>query len=155
MWKLLVPSGNQALRSKVFFFAQSLFHRQQYSSVIVDFNERMESTESQQQQSLSAVDPEKKHLIEQNISTLQSKITQLCNEFGRPLDPPLLIAVTKKVPIMEIKVAYDAGLKHFAENYVQDLEQKISQVFNSFCLIFVVSFGYLLAFYWASSIKQN
>lgn len=139
MWKLLVPSGNQAFRSKVFFLAQLLFHRQQYSSVIVDFDERMESTESQQQQqqSLSAVDPEKKHLIEQNISTLQSKITQLCNEFGRPLDPPLLIAVTKKVPIMEIKVAYDAGLKHFAENYVQDLEQKINQVFNLSFLLFI------------------
>ena len=123
-----VLAGTQTFLCKLFVLLGLRLGRQRRfnSSLIVDFSTMEDSTESQQSSTHS--DPERKHFIEQKISSLQSQIVQLHRESGRQDETPLLITVSKKVPVMDIKVAYYAGLKHFAENYVQDLEQKIIQV---------------------------
>lgn len=37
---------------------------------------------------------------------------------------PVLVAVTKKQPIEDIAYAYDAGVRDFGENRVEELEEK-------------------------------
>ena len=80
----------------------------------------------------SEIDPERKSFIERNIQTVTEKISEtfssLAHNYHNQDRSPILIAVSKKMPITDIQIAYDAGLRHFGENYVQELEQKALQV---------------------------
>ena len=44
----------------------------------------------------------------------------------------MLVAVSKYKPVADIQACYDAGHRHFGENYVQELAEKAEQV--SHCL---------------------
>lgn len=46
----------------------------------------------------------------------------------RDPDTITLIAVTKKFPSSHIRAAYELGLRHFGENYVQEFERKSGEV---------------------------
>ncbi len=55
---------------------------------------------------------------------MESRIRRAAERAGRRREEITLIAVTKKFPAPVIREAYDAGLRHFGENYVQEFEQK-------------------------------
>lgn len=78
------------------------------------------------------IDPERKSFIERNIQTVTEKINEtfasLTHNYHNQDRQPILIAVSKRMPVTDIQIAYDAGLRHFGENFVQELEQKASQV---------------------------
>ena len=80
----------------------------------------------------SEIDPERKSFIERNIQTVTEKINETFSSLKHNYHihdrQPILIAVSKRMPVTDIQIAYDAGLRHFGENYVQELEQKASQV---------------------------
>ena len=47
---------------------------------------------------------------------------------GSPRRMPRLVVVSKTWPVEDIRAAYEAGERHFGENYVQELVQKARQV---------------------------
>ncbi|MCX7966752.1 MAG: YggS family pyridoxal phosphate-dependent enzyme [Syntrophorhabdaceae bacterium] len=63
--------------------------------------------------------------IVKSIEIIREKIARAQAKSGRTERDVLLIGVTKKVDIERIRIAYDAGLRDFGENYVQEAKKKI------------------------------
>ena len=66
--------------------------------------------------------------IKNNIDRVSKRIDQSATECGRAPSDILLLAVSKTRSTDEIRRAMDAGLTHFAENYLQEALDKISQL---------------------------
>jgi PLP dependent protein len=64
--------------------------------------------------------------IPENIAELQSKIAQAAKRAGRNPSEIALMAVTKTHPPARIREAYEAGLRLFGENRVQEFSGKAS-----------------------------
>lgn len=62
--------------------------------------------------------------IREKLDVVESRISAAAERAGRRREEITLMAVTKKFPAAVIREAYDAGLRHFGENYVQEFEQK-------------------------------
>jgi PLP dependent protein len=62
--------------------------------------------------------------IRTNFSRVRERITEAARRAGRRSDEITLIGVSKTHPAEAIRVAYDAGLRHFGENRVQEWEGK-------------------------------
>jgi len=62
--------------------------------------------------------------IAHNIERVQTRIAAACRRAGRRLEEVRLIAVSKTVAPERIREAYDAGLRDFGENRVQEAEAK-------------------------------
>jgi PLP dependent protein len=58
--------------------------------------------------------------IPQRIKSVQHQIEEYCRACNRSPETALLLAVSKTKPALDIAVAYQAGLRHFGENYVQE-----------------------------------
>jgi len=66
-------------------------------------------------------------LVADAIRGLRKRISDLSAACNRTDDePPLLLAVSKLKPAEAIRAAYDAGQRHFGENYVQEVVEKSS-----------------------------
>lgn len=66
--------------------------------------------------------------IGERVREVQEKIARAENSSGRPTGEVKLIAVSKKVSPEKIREAHAAGLRDFAENYVQESLLKMSSV---------------------------
>ncbi|MEK6750039.1 MAG: YggS family pyridoxal phosphate-dependent enzyme [Pseudomonadota bacterium] len=66
-----------------------------------------------------------RHLIEQRLSDVQSRIAKAERRYGRMPGSVQLIAVSKTRPIEDIAAAYAVGQTRFGENYVQEAVAKI------------------------------
>jgi pyridoxal phosphate enzyme (YggS family) len=66
--------------------------------------------------------------VEQNISEIQNRITAAAGKAGRKADQIRLMAVTKTFGPERIRAAYEAGLRLFGENRVQEFAGKVSQL---------------------------
>ena len=53
---------------------------------------------------------------------MNSAISDVCKQLGKPV--PRLVAVSKVQPNDKVTAAYEAGQRHFGENYVQELVGK-------------------------------
>ena len=62
--------------------------------------------------------------IAQNIAEVRRRIEQAARKAGRDSRQITLIAVSKTVEAQRVLQAYDAGVRHFGENRVQELVQK-------------------------------
>lgn len=62
--------------------------------------------------------------IAANIAQVRERITRAAERAGRRPDEIVLIAVSKTFPAGAIRAAYEAGLRHFGENRVQEWESK-------------------------------
>jgi PLP dependent protein len=58
--------------------------------------------------------------IPENIEAVRQQITGYCRSCNRDPDSILLLAVSKTKPPADIAAAYQAGLRHFGENYCQE-----------------------------------
>jgi hypothetical protein len=67
--------------------------------------------------------------IRDRIEAVRRRIAAACLRAGREPSEVVLVAVTKTVSPAEIKVAYDAGIRCFGENRVQEAAAKISSAF--------------------------
>jgi pyridoxal phosphate enzyme (YggS family) len=61
--------------------------------------------------------------IRENILRIQERVANATQKSGRP-DDVTLIAVSKTQPAESIREAFEAGLRHFGENRVQEWEGK-------------------------------
>ncbi|GJD08433.1 Proline synthase co-transcribed bacterial homolog protein [Galdieria sulphuraria] len=71
--------------------------------------------------------PEKEReqgLVKQALCGITEQVQRICVQCGRGNDIPRLVAVSKTKPPSLIMEAYDAGHRHFGENYVQELVEK-------------------------------
>lgn len=66
--------------------------------------------------------------IAQNIAQVRRRMEQAARRAGRDPQDITLIAVSKTVEAGRVRQAYDAGLRHFGENRVQELVQKHGQL---------------------------
>jgi len=63
-------------------------------------------------------------MIKNNVLKVQGQIAQACRKAGRDPEEVTLVAVTKFAPLEDIQQAIDAGVRHIAENRVQEAESK-------------------------------
>lgn len=61
----------------------------------------------------------------EHIARLEERIAAACRRAGRRRQDVRLVAVSKTVPPERICEAYDAGLREFGENRVQEAERKL------------------------------
>lgn len=59
-----------------------------------------------------------------NAHIVRDRVSQACQAAGRPADSALLVAVSKTKTVQDIQTLYDAGYRHFGENYFQELTEK-------------------------------
>jgi pyridoxal phosphate enzyme (YggS family) len=62
--------------------------------------------------------------IRDNLLRVEERIAAAARKVGRRSDEINLIGVSKMKPAEAIRVAYEAGLRHFGENRVQEWEEK-------------------------------
>lgn len=62
--------------------------------------------------------------IADNIARVRDRIVAACQRAGRKPDDVRLIAISKTVPAERIREAYEAGLRDFGENRVQEAAAK-------------------------------
>jgi PLP dependent protein len=58
--------------------------------------------------------------IPERIQAIQAQIADYSRECNRNPETVLLLAVSKTRPAADIAIAYQSGLRHFGENYVQE-----------------------------------
>ena len=68
------------------------------------------------------------HMIADNISAVMKNIEKACAKAGRDPDSVSLIAVSKTKPVEMLREAYDAGMRDFGENKVQEILDKMPQL---------------------------
>src|SRR5690242_4016811 len=62
--------------------------------------------------------------IRENLLRIQERIASAAQRSGRRLEDIILIGVSKTHPAIAIQEAYQAGIRHFGENRVQEWEVK-------------------------------
>ena len=72
-------------------------------------------------EAISTMDREQ---IRDNLARVQERVAKAAEKTGRSSDEITLIGVSKTQPAEAIRVAYEAGLRHFGENRVQEWEGK-------------------------------
>ncbi len=69
-----------------------------------------------------------KEMLTQNLRDVEEKIAAACERAGRKREEVTLIAVSKTKPVSMLEVIYDAGIREFGENKVQELSKKCVQM---------------------------
>ena len=67
-------------------------------------------------------------MLKDRLSGVEERIVGACGKAGRPREEVTLIAVTKMFSASTIADAYELGLRHFGENYVQEFGAKRAQL---------------------------
>ena len=62
--------------------------------------------------------------LEKNLEHLEARIAKACSRAGRLESSVQLVAVSKLHPPELLKRAYECGVRHFGENYAQELRDK-------------------------------
>ena len=63
-------------------------------------------------------------MIKENLETVRANVHKAIEKSGRNDSDVLLIAVSKTKPVEDLMEAYDAGVRDFGENKVQELVDK-------------------------------
>ncbi|MFA4837635.1 MAG: YggS family pyridoxal phosphate-dependent enzyme [Dehalococcoidia bacterium] len=66
--------------------------------------------------------------IEGNILEVKNRILHACERSGRSPEEVTLVAITKTVEPSMIRAAFQAGIRHFGENRVQEAESKLADL---------------------------
>lgn len=67
-------------------------------------------------------------MLKKNLEQVEKKIQEACERAGRDRREVTLIAVSKTKPVEMLQEVYDAGIRHFGENKVQELCEKIEKM---------------------------
>jgi len=67
-------------------------------------------------------------MLRDRLDQVEQRIQDAVRRAGRPRSEVTLIAVTKKFPAQVTREAYELGLRHFGENYVQEFETKYPEL---------------------------
>lgn len=67
-------------------------------------------------------------MLKENLAQVEQNITEACKRAGRAREEVTLIAVSKTKPVEMLQEIYDAGIRCFGENKVQELCGKIDEM---------------------------
>ncbi|MDO4274997.1 MAG: YggS family pyridoxal phosphate-dependent enzyme [Eubacteriales bacterium] len=67
-------------------------------------------------------------MLADNLSKVERNIEEACRSVGRPREEVTLVAVSKTKPVEVLREAYDAGVRVFGENKVQEILDKYDQL---------------------------
>ena len=67
-------------------------------------------------------------MLKENITLVKENILKACLATSRDPKKIILMGASKSQTIEDIEKAYDYGLRHFGENYLQEAESKINQI---------------------------
>lgn len=67
-------------------------------------------------------------MLKENLKNVEANIQAACDRSGRNRDEVTLIAVSKTKPVEMLQEIYDAGIRDFGENKVQELCDKIEKM---------------------------
>jgi pyridoxal phosphate enzyme (YggS family) len=66
--------------------------------------------------------------LEKNLEAIESRIAKACARAGRLESEVQLVAVSKLHSPQALRRAYDCGIRHFGENYAQELRDKQAEL---------------------------
>ncbi len=66
--------------------------------------------------------------LKTNLASVEERVAAACKRAGRDRSEVTLIAVSKTKPVEDLQVIYDAGIREFGENKVQELTGKIPEM---------------------------
>jgi PLP dependent protein len=66
--------------------------------------------------------------IAENLARIRERVARAAARAGRRVDDVTIVAVSKTFPFEAIRAGYEAGLRHFGENRVQEWESKRERV---------------------------
>ena len=66
--------------------------------------------------------------IKENLENVRNNINKAAKDAGRDPESVTLIAVSKTKPVALLQEAYDAGIRDFGENKVQEITEKYPQL---------------------------
>lgn len=67
-------------------------------------------------------------MLSERVAAVEARIERAVARCGRRREDITLVAVTKVFPAAVIREGWEAGLRHFGENYVQEFETKAAEV---------------------------
>jgi len=67
-------------------------------------------------------------MLKDNLARVEENIEAACKKAGRERSEVTLIAVSKTKPVSMLQEIYDENIRHFGENKVQELCEKIEQL---------------------------
>lgn len=114
--------------------SSSLFRPQLIKTIPVSYNifkfqKQTMSTAAEPTEEISLIPtPERANELKLAYDAVAHSIKTTLETFGRPQSSVRLVAVSKYKPESDIQALYDAGCRHFGENYVQELLRKAENV---------------------------
>ncbi len=66
--------------------------------------------------------------ISDNLKMIRDRIKRACEKSGRDPSEVQLVAIGKTKPVSDILEAFDCGQRHFGENRVSELQDKMEQI---------------------------
>jgi uncharacterized pyridoxal phosphate-containing UPF0001 family protein len=66
--------------------------------------------------------------IAENLARIRERVARAAGRAGRRVEDVTIVAVSKTFPFEAIRAGYEAGLRHFGENRVQECESKRERV---------------------------
>ncbi len=76
-------------------------------------------------------------MILKNIQGIMQKVSLSAATVGRNPNAVRLVAVSKTKPVPLLQAAYDAGQRHFGENYVHEIVEKSPHLPKDICWHFI------------------
>ncbi len=67
-------------------------------------------------------------MLKENLAEVQSRVEQACKRAGRDVAEVTLIAVSKTKPVTDLQEIYNAGVRDFGENKVQEMCDKMGKM---------------------------
>ena len=67
-------------------------------------------------------------MLKENLAEVQSRVEQACKRAGRDVTEVTLIAVSKTKPVTDLQEIYNAGVRDFGENKVQEMCDKMEKM---------------------------
>lgn len=67
-------------------------------------------------------------MLKENLAEVQSRVEQACKRAGRNVAEVTLIAVSKTKPVTDLQEIYNAGVRDFGENKVQEMCDKMEKM---------------------------
>jgi PLP dependent protein len=82
--------------------------------------------------------PDPLAMLSRNLASVEERIVRACTRAGRPRESVRLLPITKTVPAHVLRFAYQAGIRDFGENKIQEAVAKraeLSDLAIDWCIV--------------------
>jgi len=85
----------------------------------------LRTTQSLSQDDLDRFGSDPRSTFAANLASVRERIDQACQRSGRPHESVRLLPITKTVPAHILRCAFEAGIRDFGENKIQEAQGKL------------------------------